>query len=77
MNAGMSSLLASGTSSQTAPTVEGGSTTFGASGEVTSDMADMSDGPVKRSRVAPVSALSTAIVLTVAGTVRALVSNSS
>jgi len=77
MNAGMFAALASGRSNQTTPTVAGGSTAVGASVGMTRDMAATSDAPLKRCSVAPVSASSTAIVLTVAGTGSPLVSSSS
>ena len=52
MEAGMSPALASGTSSQTTPTVEGGRSTAGVSGDVASDMAASSASPVRRASVA-------------------------
>jgi len=76
-NAGMSAALASGTSSQTTPTVEGGSTTFGVSGGITRDIAEVSDAPVSCCSVAPEPASSTATALTVAGIGSAFARNSS
>src|SRR5215212_2843458 len=77
MEAGMSPSLASGTSSQTTPVVEGGKITAGVSGDVASDMAASSASPLRRPRVAPESASRISTVLTVTGTGIALVSNSS